>query len=243
MIEFTDRTPTIAQVYNYTYSNKYIRNRFKYEKRDILISKIKIEKHIVYRKNKEGKFTAPDERLMIHSESAPQYYPYFKIKSKEAKKQMKIKHQYDCIFCIQKTDEGVYDFWKSKIIWHVGSFKKYPNKIPQSKVATIHGDTRLKLEKKYANLSNKERKEKIKDEIKKIKSKAKYLCDGDYVSRELGINGDFYFRASPLLLKNDALYGKCWYNKLDSHIKFCFFDKHSIGVLYVLLHKKIIKYK
>ena len=39
--------------------------------------------------------------------------------------------------CIQKSEDGKYDFWKSKIIWRTGSQKKIPNNIPQNKIKSV----------------------------------------------------------------------------------------------------------
>ena len=92
MIEFKENTPTIAQVYQYTYLNRHTFTRFFNEERDVLKTRIRIERRITYRKNKEGKFTVPYERLLIKSYSYPQYKPYISVKSKNAKKQRTIKH-------------------------------------------------------------------------------------------------------------------------------------------------------
>ena len=242
MIEFTSRTPTIAQIYQYTYSNPKVRNRFDYMERDVLKTRIKIEKRTVYKKNKEGKFTTPEERLFICSFSNPQYYPYSKIKSKGAIKQRKIKHEYDIILCIQNTPNG-YDYWNSKIVWRVGSLKKWQNNVPQNKVKTIYHETRERLERKYAKLPNKEKRLAINKEIDKIKKRATFLDKGDFNSRINGINGDCYFRSYPLQLKYDALYGRCYHMELPDNIEYCFFDKHMIGCINFLLKKGIIKYK
>lgn len=243
MIEFKENTPTVAQIYQYTYYNKKLRSRFKNEKRDILISKLRIQERIVYSKNKEGKFTTPDERLFVYSESAPQYYPYLKVKSSKAKRQMKIKHHYDITICIQKTDEGEYEFFKSKMVWRVGSLKKYPTYIPQSKVKTIHTDTKEKIKKRYSKLPLDKQKIAVKKEFDKIRKTAKYLSDGDYVSRVYGINGDAYFRDYPIQEKFNCLYGKCYHKILPKGINFPFADKHLIAVLKFLMQKQVLKYK
>lgn len=243
MIEFKSNTPTIAEVYQYTYSNKTVRTRFANKKRDILPSKIKIEKRTVYKKNKEGEFTAPEERLFIYSESAPQYYPYNKVKTNGAKRQLKIRHHYDIIIAIQKTPSGNYSFWDSKIIWRVGSLKKYPKYIPQNKVKTIHNDTRQRIERKYAKLPLKEKRIAMEKEFNKIRKNSPYLNDGDYVSQEFGINGDNYFRDYPLQVKFNCLYGRCYHTDLPKDIAFPFFCKHALNMIEFLLKKGIIKYK
>lgn len=243
MIEFKYNTPTIAQVYEYTYMNKQTKSRFENEKRDILVTKIKVEKRIVYKKNKEGKFTTPDERLLIHSESCPQYYPYQKVKSKRAMKQRKIHHEYDVTMILQKsTITNDYNYWESKIIWRVGSLKKWPKSVPQNKVKTIFKETRNRLEKKYSKLPQKEKEKKIKKEVDKIRERAKYLNVGDYVAQELGINGDFYYRCSPIMERLDCLYGRNWIDIMPKGISYAFFDKHSLAVINFLLKRGIIKY-
>ena len=53
MIEFTNKTPVIADVYRYTYLNPHTYNRFEYAKRDIVKTRIHLERRINYRKKKE----------------------------------------------------------------------------------------------------------------------------------------------------------------------------------------------
>lgn len=243
MIEFTNRTPIIADVYRYTYSNPHTYNRFKYEKRDVLKTKIYLEKRIVYKKNKEGQFSAPTERLMVKSYSYPQYEPYLSVKSKNAKKQRIIRHEYDVIMCIQPYgEENEYSYWHSKIIWRVGSFKKWKNP-PQSQIKSIYRDTRKKLENKYKKLPTSKKEEMIKHDISSYKKRAKYLDAGDWNSRVNGICGDDYFRSFPLQMKYDALYGRCYFLDCPKDISFCFFSKHALAVIHFLLKHGILKYK
>ena len=243
MIEFTNRTPTIAQVYQYTYSNPKTRSRFENEERDILKSKVKIQKRTVYKRNKENKQMTAEERLYIYTESTPQYYPYSKVKSKGAIKQRKIHHQYDTILLIQKDSNGEYNFWNSKIVWRVGSFKKYPKVIPQSKVKQIHHETRERLEKKYSKLPMKEKRIAINKELDKIRKRAKYLSDGDYVAQEYGIMLDVYFRDHFIQKQFDCLYGRCWHNEETQGIDLPFADKHLLAILHFCMKKGIIKSK
>lgn len=241
MIEFTSNTPTIAEVYNYTYSNKITKTRFFYEERDVLKSKFKIQKRIVYKKNKEGKFTTPDERLFIYSESAPQYSPY--IIKKRGGRQLKYRHSYDIIMCIQKSEDGKYDFWKSKIIWRTGSQKKIPNNIPQNKVKSVLKRTRDRLEQKYKKLSVRERKSVLSKEFEKIRKNGKYLNTGDYLACEFGIMLDAYMRDYFIQSKFDCLYGKSYYNKPTKGINFPFGDKHWLMCIDLLMKKGIIVYR
>ena len=192
MIEFTNKTPVIADVYRYTYLNPHTYNRFEYAKRDIVKTRIHLERRITYRKNKEGRYSVPSERLLIKSYSYPQYRPYLSIKTKKAKKQRTIRHEYDVIMCIQPYgDKNEYSYQYSKIIWRVGSFKKW-QKPPQSKIKSVYKETREKLEKKYNKLPLKEKKKAIKEQIDKIKRRGEYLDVGDFCSRSLGICGDDY---------------------------------------------------
>ena len=242
MVEFKDNTPTISQIYQYTYMNRSVRSRFVYEKRDVLRSKVYIQKRITYKKNKEGKFTAPTERLLIHTESTPQYYPYVKVKSKRALKQRKIHHEYDCVFIIQKDQNDEYNYWNSKVIFRIGSNKKYPKTIPQNKIKTNKKETRERIEKKYSKLPYNERKIKMSKEFEKIRKRGIYLNASDYVAQVYGINGDFYFRDAYIMAKYSCLYGRSWYNQPCTEVRFPFFPKHAIACVNFLLKKNIIKY-
>ena len=243
MIEFKENTPTIAQVYQYTYLNRHTFTRFFNEERDVLKTRIRVERRITYRKNKEGKFTVPYERLLIKSYSYPQYKPYILVKSKNAKKQRTIRHEYDVIMCIQPYgDKNLYDFWNSKIIWRVGSFKKWKNP-PQSQIKSIYRETREKLERKYRKLPNNKKEEMIKKYITQHKKRAKYLDVGDWNSRINEICGDDYFRSYPLQVRQNALYGKAYFLDCPKDISSCFFSKHALAVIHLLLRRGIIKYK
>lgn len=242
MIEFTSRTPTIAQIYQNTYLNKNTYSRFLNEERDILKTKIKIERREVYKRNKENKWMTPSNRLIVFSESCPQYSPYNKIKTKGAKKQRKIHHEYDVTLIIQDTPKG-YDFWNSKMIWRTGSFRKVPKNIPQNKVKQIHRETLEKLERKYKKLPTKQKSEMIRRECEKIRKRATYLSDGDFIARTSGIMLDAYYRDHFIQKSFDCLYGRCWYDKPYDGILFPFADKHLLAILHYLLRKGIIKYK
>lgn len=236
----TSDTPSIQDVWLYTYRIR--KNRWEYMDRDILPSRIKVIETKVYKKNKEGKYTTPDVQLKIVSFSAPQYPPYIKLKSKDAKRQMKIKHQYDITLILQKDENDQFSL-NSKLIWRVGSFKKW--KIaPQNKVKTIYTQTRNKLKQKYidkkTNKLNKEAYNKALDDIRK---KGKYLDSGDYNSQELGLNGDFYFRVMPMCIKFNCLFGpktNTEPHSKEKDIQYPFFGKHELAVILYLLKKKII---
>ena len=243
MIEFTSRTPVIADVYRYTYLNPHTYNRFEYAERDVLKTRICLERRIVYRKNKEGRFTVPMERLLIKSYSHPQYEPYLSVKTKGAKRQRTIRHEYDVIMCIQPYgDKNEYSYWHSKIIWRVGSFKKWKNP-PQSKIKSVYRETREKLEKKYNKLPPTKRKEMIRRDVERLKKRGEYLDVGDFCSRSLGICGDDYWRSFPNQVKQDALYGRAYHLDVPSNITSCYFSKHALSVINYLLRRGIIKYK
>ena len=243
MIEFKPNQPTIAEIYRYTYSNPKTRTRFEYMKRDIIKTKVKIERRTVYKRSKENKLLTPEERLFVRSFSHPNYSPFSYLKSRGAKKQRKITHQYDIVLCIGKTEEGIYSYWNSPIVWRIGSQKKYPKTVPQNKVKTIFRSTREKLERKYRNLPKKQKDEAIKKEIKKIKERSPYEDVGDYCSRELGIMLDAYFRDFYIMKKFSCLYGKLWYDKPNPDVLMPFFDKHCLFLVGWLMMKGILKYK
>lgn len=212
-------------------------------KRDVLPSKFKIEKRTVYRKNKEGKFSTPSERLFVYSESAPQYGQFKKFKGKDSKRQLKIRHSYDIIVCIQPTSSGQYSFWDSKVIWRVGSQKKVPKTIPQNKVKCVHSDTRRRIEKKFSKLPKKERIVAMKKEFDKIRKNGKYINDSDYIASEYHIMLDFYYRDAFVMKAFDCLYGRLWWDKPTEGILMPYADKHFLMCIEQLLRRGIIKYK
>ena len=244
MIRFTERTPTIAQIYQYTYSNPKVRNRFEYMERDVLKTRIKITKRLVYRKNKESKTMTPDELICVESVSTPQYYPFNKVKTKGAKKQRKIHHQYDCFFAFSKDEDGNYSFWNSRVIFRIGGYKKWETNVPQNKLKSVLKSTRERLEKKYSKLPPKEKQKEIKKQIDKIRQHGIYLDVGDY-NADRGLNGDFYFRVASLAEKYDALYGRSFFKELppSDYADFIFFPKHAIAIINWCLRRGIIKYK
>ena len=159
-----------------------------------------------------------------------------------AKKQRKIHHQYDVILIIQDTPNG-YDFWNSKMIWRTGSFRKVPKNVPQNKVKQIHRETVERLERKYRKLSQKQKAEMIRRECEKIRKRANFVSDGDFIARTMGIMLDAYYRDYFVQSKYDCLYGRCWTDKEYDGISYPFADKHLLGILHYLLRKGIIKYK
>lgn len=234
-------TPTIEEVWLYTYRLK--KTRFENMERDILPSKIKVINRLVYKKNKEGKTSAPDERLQIISYSAPQYGEYIRGKGKNVKRQMKVKHHYDTTMSLLKDSDGNFSF-QSKILWRVGSNKKWDSKPSQTKIKAIYTSTRVKLKKKFTDKkTGKLNKILYNKEIELIKKKGKYLSVGDYNSQERGINGDFYWRQMPLCYAYNCLYGPLTQDQFDSRDRdtYPFFGKHEISIIMYMLKKGILK--
>lgn len=243
MIRFSNKTPTIAQIYQYTYQNPHTYNRFEYGERDIVKTSIKIIKRTSYVKNKEGKWSAPEEKLYVVSSSYPQYGEYLNVRTKGAKRQRKIKHTYNIELVIQNTPNG-YSYFDSKIKWRVGSYCKWPKSIKQSLTKQVHLDTRKKLEKKYSKLPPKQKVEMIRREIERIRKHGKFVSDGDAISTLYGLNGDWYWRVSYLAMQNDCVIGRVYTTEPPKeNIRFVFFDKHMIQLLNYLMKRGIIKYK
>lgn len=230
---------TIRNIYYYTYSNHLTETRFEYSDRDVLPSRFKIVNKLIYKKNKQGEFSTPEERLVISSTSAPQYKPYTNSKSKKSQKQMKYKHTYDIIMCIQPINDKHEYSLDSKIIWRIGSYKKY-KKAPQSQVKSIYRETREKLNKRFSKFKN--CKERVEREIEKIKKSAPYLCDSDYQCVKKGIYLDSYFRDYYIQQLMGCLYGPCWHTNTVKGIEMPFFDKHMLCIILALLKKGILKY-
>jgi hypothetical protein len=237
MIQVQPKTPTIFEVFNYTYN--VLETRFENYERDVLPSRLKIRDKLVYAKNKKGLYTTPDERLEVESWSAPQYSPYDKLKSSGAKRQMKVKHQYSIIMALQKDANGIYSM-QSKVIWRVGSYKrmKYP---PQRLIKQIYKETREALKKKYDDDPDL-----VREAIDKIKKHAIYESVGDYAAQVLGINLDNYHRNYWLQARYLCLFGPLTNpeinkNPRDKHIRFPFACKHFLGLILFLVKKGIIK--
>jgi len=244
-VTVTSATPTIKQVFLYTWDTR--RNRFTYSERDVVPTKIQIIKRLTYSKNKKGEFSIPDERLTIVSVSYPQYKPYTQLIKRTAKKQTMVSHEYNCIISLQKDKNKEFSM-NSKIVWRVGSYKKFV-KPPQRMVKMIYEETERELTKKFAKSKNrnaKQVKKAVEDWIKKNKRVAPYYSVGDYAAQVLGINLDNYYRIYPMQLKFNCLYGPPTQTEPSTHpydrdIKYPFFDKHMIAIIFVLLKKNILK--
>lgn len=224
---FYEDSPTIKQIWLYTY--QHMETRFDYRDRDVL-KRISVQTVKTYTRDRNN---MPETKYIIESYSYPQYKPYSKVKGKLSKKQRKIKHHYQTIIQLENLT------WDSRIRWHVGSFKRWPNdkKIPWTKIKAIHSSIREKYYKKYGK-GTKEYKKAIKDH----KKKAEYLDVGDYISQVLGLNGDFYYRGMPLANRYGCHFGMCWNKEVsDDTPDYVFFGKHELRILEILMKKKIIK--
>lgn len=227
---------TIGAIYQYTY--RYLNTRLTNADRDLLPSRLVIAQRRKYKRNKEGFYVTPEELLTVSSWSAPQYYPYKKLKRNGNGRQLKVKHNYRIFLAISLSDGDIYSF-HSYIVWRVGSYKR-PIKPPQNKVKTIYRETRKKLEMKYRNETPKKRKELIEKEVQKIRKSAKYMDSGDFNARERGIMLDNYWRDYPLQYKFGCLYGPVLNRKMPEKIKMPFFCKHMIGVIAMLMRRGIL---
>lgn len=235
--------PTLRQILLYTYAH-HVKNREMYAKRDILVSKIKVIQKSIYVHDRLDQF---DEKLVINSYSRPQYYPYTKLKGGNKKNQKTsntIEHQYTINLQLAKDGNGNYSL-DSNARWRIGSFKKWKDKtdVPQYLVKTVYRETMERLKKKW-----KDDKVGLKKEVERIRKNGKYMDVGDYNSRVLGINGDFYFRDSPLMFAYNCLYGPLWHKEFpvrgrDKELNFPYTDKHFFGLLWHLLKKGFIKKK
>lgn len=229
-------TYTLKQVLLFTNESKF-KTRIKTRKRDVL-------KSITVKKISELKTDRPKEpnvKYEITSYSYPNYQPYYN-KLKGRKYQRKIKHQYDIVLEMDRLSLNT-TIWKMR----VGSEKKYDPKPPQNKIKQVYKETRENIENRVniTKLSDKEKKLKIKNEIDKIKKYNKYLDVGDYNSRVLGINLDFYFRCSVVYKLNGHLFARDMTNhnfpKITNPKGIMFFTKHQINFIEKLMEKGVLK--
>ena len=237
-IRFASDTPTIRQIWIYTFRVPQLRKRFRNMNRDILPSKLKVTERLVYSKDRKDQ---PDRKFVVESWSAPQYYPYNKLKSgKRTKRQLQVKHKYDLTLVIENDKNGNFSF-DSRIRWRVGGFKKWNTKPSQNLIKSVYKKTRDNLSKRYGKGT-----QRYKDEINKIKAKGKYENVGDYNAQVNGLNGEYFYTLSPLAYVYNCSYGVIWNKEFNSkkpfnEIKFPFFCKHSLALIFYLLKKRILK--
>lgn len=238
---------TIRSLIYYTLKTDPPSNRKKYWKRDVLRSKLRIIKKIVYHKvGPNVQFTTKYE---IRSYSRPQYSPYTSIKGGNKKNQKitdSIEHTYPIAIQFSTNDKGIVTY-DSQIRWRTGSFKKWVDKPSQGLIKSVYRETsdkiKLKLSKTMKGKSSKEINEAYEAEINKIRQKGKYLSVGDYNAQVNEVYGDGYFRDYVLQYSYNSLYGPLWYKEFpkDQRLKFPFADKHLWGVILALVKKGIIQ--
>ena len=220
---FTDEALTLRQVWDLTYQNK--RNRFEFKERDV-IKKVDVEEIVSL---SIDRLDQPMKKFRITSYSYPQYKPYVNVKGKKSKNQRTVRHQYDITLELESLN------FDSRFFWRCGSQRKWPNKIPQKSIKTIRRETMQRWKEKYPDPRR------LRQIIKRHKKNASYLDNGDYISQEYGINGDFYWRIQPILYSKGMLFGRAWNKDIPKDNKL-FFDKHTINIILWLLKNKKISY-
>lgn len=233
-VDLSQGTYTIQQVLEFTNQSKF-KNRFEYAKRD-RVKVIKVKKVHFYDSDRKS---APEIRWEIITSSTPQYKPYAPSKDKRGryrKSQRSIKHEYDITFVFGR--EGITlntTQWKMA----VGSMKKVPKNIPQNLIGQIKKKTRERLEKRYGKNSTK-----YKEEIAKIKKRAKYVSEGDYIAQVHGINLDFIYRFAYVYWKFGHLFGRNYYGNVPAKItnkqNIMAFPKHAIVVIKELMKQGVL---
>ena len=240
---------TIRELVQFTMQNLPVKNRIEYWKRDVLRSKVRIIKKIIYHKvGPNVQFTTKYE---IRSYSRPQYPPYSNLKSgnrKNASKNETIEHTYPVSIQFTTNEKGLITY-DSQIRWRTGSFKKWVDHPPQNQIKSIYRETRDKIKLKMLNkMKGKplaDISKAIKLELDKIRANAKYLNVGDYNAQVNEVYGDGYFRDYILQYSYNSLYGPLWYKEYpkDSRLNFPFADKHLWGIILLLVKKRIIQVK
>lgn len=201
-------------------TKKYVSNRYDYRERDVL-------KRITVQKVTQLSPDRPDEpsvRYHIRTYSYPQYSPYKQTKSKDAKKQRKVRHQYDTILVMDRLHIDT-KAWKIR----TGSTKTWIKKPPQKLVKTIYKETR--------QLWNKKR-------ITRHKKKAPYLDAGDYNSQVKGIMADWIFRQAHAYWKAGHFYGNPRIGKRPSKLNkqnLVWFNKHQLRLIEQLMIAGVLK--
>jgi hypothetical protein len=225
-VVFGENTPTIKEVWLYTYRN--METRFDYRDRDVL-KRLRINLVKSYTKDR---LNTPTQRFEIISYSYPQYSPYSKVKGKFSKKQRKVKHEYQTILQIEELN------WNSRFRIRIGSQRKWPTnkQIKWNQIKAVHSSIREKYATKYGKGTDK-----YKKALQEHRRKAKYLDVGDYISQVYGLNGDFYWRQAPLAKKFNCSFGLIWNKELPEDADYMFFGKHDLRIIEILLKRKIIK--
>lgn len=210
-------THTIREVLNLT--RQYVPNRFSYRSRDV-IKRISIRKVTQLHPDRPG---APSVKYRIITYSYPQYGKFKNIKTKGAKKQRTIRHQYDTIMEMDRLSIDT-RHWKMR----VGSGKDWESKPPQKFIKQIYQETRKKWNKKR---------------IERHKKSAKYLDVGDYNAAR-GLNGDFVFRCMHAYYRAGHLFGDPRKGRQPSSLNrndVVFFTKHQIHIVETLMASGVLK--
>lgn len=186
---------------------------------------------------KYGSFDKPVKRWRVTTYSYPQYYPYLGKRSKGARNQRTIRHQYDIVFEIDQSLSINSKDWK----YRIGS-DRIPIKPDQSQVKQVYHETRERWENdaKRKFKTAKEQKKYVSDLIEKHKKYAPYLDVGDWISQVLQINQDFYWRLRGLYYVYGHLYSKALVKDVPSSNTIPFMDKHFIRFFQELLNRGIL---
>ncbi|KKL48202.1 hypothetical protein LCGC14_2327860 [marine sediment metagenome] len=222
-------TFTMRQVLFFT--QQYVKNRFDNYKRDVT-KRIVIKRIQKYKADRPG---GPTILFQVESKSYPQYNPYFTRKDKRGRLrsyQRTTPHYYDCILQFDRLSIDTVH-WRGR----VGSGKVWIAHPSQQKIKQIYKETRADWKKRYSP-------ERVREEIKKQKDRAKYLDIGDYNSQVNGINGDFIFRCSFAWWSHGHQYGRSYYGNVPSSLNpknVIFLPKHMINFITVLLQQGVLK--
>lgn len=217
------------------YTKKKYQTRFEYLKRDVLKT-IEVKQVLEL---KFGSLESKTYKYVVKTYSYPQYQPYLGKKNR----QKKIKHEYDQYLEMTNLNLDSTD-WK----YRIGTEKKVPTNLPWTKIKSIPREVMKKwkseLEDKKSEASEDEKiklDKKFKTKIENHRKKAKFLSDGDYIARVLGINLDFYYRSMTAFKASGHLFGRDFYNKIDPRHKIPFCNKHMLRLLDVLIRKGVLK--
>jgi len=232
-------TFTIKQVMLFT--RQYFRNRFAYEKRDVL-RKVFIKKRVDLKTTREGE---PTVKFQITTYSYPQYKPYVLQKGEKSKKQRKIRHEYDTILELDRLSINTKN-WKARL----GSQAKWVTSVNPKLIGKLSERDKARMERKIeTDLKRKGKatktniKKELSKQIKDFRNKRRYLNIGDYNAQVKGLNGDFLFRCEYVYRMYGHLYGID--NAKRPPVKtnpksIIFFPKHLIRLMeYLLLRGKL----
>ena len=117
---------TIKSLLEITY--RYYKNRFRFMKRDVVRSSIKIQEVKVYDGKNPGEART---KYLITTQSYPQYKPYFTGRDKRGrsiKYQRTFKHKYDTIFQMDKLSIN------SPVKYRCGANRKWQESVSKSQI-------------------------------------------------------------------------------------------------------------